>query len=249
MWNRHRKVAIAAGVAVAGLLGSGASPASAVQVMSTSPVAIDGWTISWSTGVDLAITQDAATSAQVNLEKTANFTAPNQGFQITFAPTSGFTGTAATQFVIPDETIVNDTGAAFNSFSFVLLNTTSTLATFDSIGRTFTPPTGSGFDFTAKSLTSGDTILTYTGTQGNGVTSSWGNGDASSSGDNLMIDAPAGSEFSLKELSSSGPGSPGTPGGPPSAVPTPSAAWQSLAGLGGLALMGIGRKLKRGRMT
>ncbi len=245
MRYRYRKVAIAEGAVFAGLLASGASPASAAQIMSTSPVAIDGWNVSWSTGVDLAVSQDATTSTQVDLAKTATFTAPNQGFQIAFAPISGFTGTAATQFVIPNESIVNNTGAAFNGFSFVLLNTTSKLATFDSIGRTFTPPTGTGFNFTAKSLTSGNTILTFTGTQGNGVTSTWGNGDASSSGDNLMIDAPAGSGFSLKELPSSG----GGPPGPPIGVPTPSAAWQSLAGLGGLALIGFGRKIKRGRIA
>src|SRR5208282_243858 len=56
--------------------------------VSTSPDSIDGWTISWPSGVGLAISQDATTSTQVDIQKTATFTAPNQGFQITFVPTS-----------------------------------------------------------------------------------------------------------------------------------------------------------------
>jgi hypothetical protein len=176
------------------------------------------------------------------VEKTATFKAPNQGFQITFSPKSGGTPTA-TKFVIPDETIVNKTGSAFSSFSFILMNTTSTLATFDSVARTFIPPTGPGYDFTTVSLSPGNTILTYTGTQNDGVTSFWGNGDPSSSGDNLLIDAPAGSEFSLKELSASGPP------GPPNVVPLPAAAWQSISGFGLLALIGLGRQMKRRRLA
>ena len=57
-------------------------------------------------------------------------------------------------------------------------------------------------------------------------------------GDNLLIDAPAGSDFSFKELSVPGGGGGGT-------VPVPAAAWQSLASLAGLALIGIGRWTKR----
>jgi hypothetical protein len=209
----------------------GASSAPAAQV------SIDGWNVSWSTGVSLTVTQDSGNSGQVDVAKTATFTAPNQGYQITFAPIPGFTGTAATQFVIPTESIVNNTGSAFNGFSFVLLNTTSDLATFDSVGSTFIPPTGTGYNYSSVSLSPGNTVLAYTGTQGDGVTSTWGDGDASSTGDNLLIDAPAGSDFSLKELSSSG--------GSGQAVPLPAADWQSLAGLGGLALIGLGRRLKR----
>jgi hypothetical protein len=240
---RFRKVAIAAGAALVSLGALSASSALAQPISNTSPVAIDGWNISWNTGVGLTVSQDASNSGEVDVEKTATFTAPNQGYQITFAPIPGYTGTSATEFVIPDETIVNNTGSSFSQFSFILLNTTSSLATFDSVGRTFVPPTGSGYDYTTVSLTSGNTILTYTGTQGNGVTSFWGDGDPSATGDNLLIDAPAGSDFALKELSGSGPGGPG------SVVPLPAAAWQSLAGLGGLALIGLRRKLKQRRFA
>jgi hypothetical protein len=239
MFCGFRKVYVAAGAALFALGGLSAASAVAGTIQNTSPATIDGWTISWGTGVGLVITQDTNAN-QVDVEKTATFTAPNQGLQITFSPTGGpvaeISTTTATQFVIPDETIVNHTGSSFSAFSFILLNKTSTLATFDSVARTFIPPTGSGYDFSTVNLTSGNTILTYTGTQGDGVTSFWGNGDPSAAGDNLLIDAPAGSDFSLKELSSAG-----------SVVPLPAAAWQSLTGLAGLALFGLRRQLKQRR--
>jgi hypothetical protein len=78
-------------------------------------------------------------------------------------------------------------------------------------------------------------ILSYTGTQAAGSTSSWGSANP---GDDLLIDAPAGAVFSVKELSSSGGGGGG------SVVPLPSAAWQSLFGLLSLGLIGVGRQLK-----
>ncbi len=232
----YRKAAISAGAVLAGVgvLGAASAPAASISV--------DGWDISWSTGVTVSAAQDSVNASQVDVTKMATFTAPNQGYQITFVPISGYTGTAATQFVIPTEMITNNTGASFNGFSFVLLNTTSDLATFDSVARTFIPPAGSGYNFTSVSLDPGNTILTYTGTQDNGVTSTWGNGDASSTGDNLLIDAPAGSDFSLKELSSSG-------SGPGPVVPLPAAAWQSLVGLGGLALIGLRRRIKQRRLA
>jgi len=238
MFSGFRKVSIAASAAVMALGALPLSSAFAGPIQNTSPATIDGWTISWGSGVGLVITQDSI-SSQVDVEKSATFTAPNQGYQITFAPQSGFDGSPASAFVIPDETIVNNTGSAFSSFSFVLINKTSTLATFDGVDRTFIPPTGPGYDFTSVDLSSGNTILTYTGTQGNGVTSFWGNGDPSPTGDNLLIDAPAGSDFALKELSASGPP------GPPNVVPLPASAWQSMVGLAGLALIGALRQVKR----
>ena len=240
MFGGYRKVSIAASAALLALGGLSISSAIAGAIQNTSPATIDGWNISWGTGVGLVVTQDT-NAKQVDVEKSATFTAPNQGYQIVFTPVSGG-GSAATQFVIPDETIVNKTGSAFSSFSFILINKTTTLATFDSVARTFIPPTGSGYDYTSVDLTS-STILTYTGTQGDGVTSFWGNGDPSASGDNLLIDAPAGSDFALKELSASGPP------GPPSVVPVPAAAWQSLVVLGGLGLIGLRRQVKQRRLA
>jgi hypothetical protein len=240
MFSGFKKVSVAAGAALFALGALPISSAMAVSIQNTSPATIDGWNISWGSGVGLVVTQDT-NAKQVDVEKSATFTAPNQGYQIAFAPVPGST-TTATQFVIPDETIVNNSGSSFSSFSFILINKSSTLATFDSVARTFIPPTGSGYDYTSVSLTSGNTILTYIGTQGNGVTSSWGNGDPSASGDNLLIDAPSGSDFALKELSASG-------SGPNPTVPLPASAWQSLTGLAGLALFGLRRQLKRSRLA
>jgi hypothetical protein len=221
--------AVLAGVGVVRL--AGAAPVAQTQ----SPANIDGWTISWPTpGVGLAITQDGTNSNQVNIEKSATFSAVNQGFQISFVPGSNPT---ADTFVLPDETITNLTGKSFSGFSFILINTGSVNATFGGISPGFIPPTGPGYDYTTVSLVNGKTELDYKGTQGNGVTSFWGNGDPSSNGDNLVIDAPAGSIFSLKELSVGGG----------NVVPLPAAAWQSLIGVvcvgAFTALRGLKRRL------
>jgi hypothetical protein len=196
---------------------------------------IDGWTISFPTGVGLTATQDSTTATQVDLTKTATFTAPGQGFQIEFAP--GANATADT-FVISSESITNNTGQRFGGFSFILLNTGTANATFGGTTPGFLPPTGTGFDYTKVSLVNGKTELDYTGSQDKGATSTWGNGDPSPSGDNLVIDAPAGSTFALKELSVPG-------GGGPPAVPMPASVWQSLVGLLGLGMFAGVRAVKR----
>ncbi|HEX4052867.1 MAG TPA: VPLPA-CTERM sorting domain-containing protein [Tepidisphaeraceae bacterium] len=237
MFRSCRKAVIAVGAVVAGFGVWGGASAPAAEIQNVSPVQIDGWDISWTTGVGLAINQDSS-PGQVDVEKTATFTAPNQSYQISFAPIPGYTGTTATQFVIPDETIVNNTGASFNGFSFVLMPTVAGSTTFGS-AQTFSLPTGPGYSYSSVSLTSGNSVLTYTGTQGNGVTSFWGNGDPSSSGDNLLIDATPGDSFALLESSSAGG----------HAVPLPAAAWQSLIGLAGLGIIGLARQRKVRRLA
>jgi hypothetical protein len=233
----RRKHAVLAGAFFASI--SFAASAKATVAFDTSPVSIDGWTISWPTPVALAIQQDGTTSTQVDVEKKATFSAPGQGFQITFAASPS--GTTANAFVIPQESITNDTGAAFSSFSFIILNTGTANATF--AGPGFTPPTGTGYNFTSVSLVNGGTELDYIGTQGNGVTSLWGDGTTTPGGNNLVIDAPAGSDFSLKELAGSG----GPPG--PPAVPLPASAWQCLISLGGLGLIAGVRSMKKRRLA
>jgi hypothetical protein len=234
MGTRLKKAGFLAGAVLAGVGAVGVAGA-APTTLNTSPVTMDGWQISWPTGIGLAITQDATISTQVNLEKSAQFTS-NKSLDITFAPQSGATGTIASTFVLPDETITNSTGSSFSGFTFLLKNTGSANATFAGTG--FKPPTGSGFNFTSVSLTNGKTELQYTGTQGNGVTSFWGDGNPGSGGDNLVIDAPAGSAFTLQEL-------PGTGVIPPPIIPMPSTLWQSLAGLTGLGVLGLLRKMKQ----
>jgi hypothetical protein len=236
----RRKHAILSGAFFASV--SFAASANATVAFDTSPVSIDGWTISWPTPVGLAIQQDTTTSTQVDVQKTATFSAPGQGFQITFAPSTTSSGTTANVFVIPQESITNDTGAAFSSFSFIILNTGTADATF--AGPGFTPPTGTGYNFTSVSLVNGGTELDYIGTQGNGVTSLWGDGTTAPGGNNLVIDAPAGSDFSLKELAGSG-----GPPGPPTTVPLPASVWQCLVGLTGLGFIAGVRTMKKRRLA
>jgi hypothetical protein len=237
MGTRIRKAGFFAGAVLAGV-GAVSVARAAPASSNTSPVTLDGWTISWPTGVGLAINQDATTSTQVDIEKTAEFTSANQGLQVKFAPAGGSSGTTANVFVIPDETILNHTGSSFSGFSFILLNTGSVNATFGGSSPGFKPPTGSGYNYTKVSVVSGKQELDYVGTQGDGVTSLWGDGNPGSGGDNLVIDAPAGSSFSLKELAVSGVT-------PPPGVPMPSSLWQSLAGLSGLGVLGLLAKMKR----
>jgi len=233
MYKRRSRAVFLASAIVAGVGWVGG--ANAQSVVSASPITIDGWTISWPGGVGITATQDATTATQVDLTKTATFTAKNQGVQVEFS--AGANATADT-FVFSTESITNNTGAPFAGFSFILLNTGTANATFGGTTPGFKPPTGIGYNYTKVSLVNGKTELDYVGTQGNGVTSVWGNGDASSSGDNLVIDAPAGSTFALKELAVSG-------GGGPPAVPFPASFWQSIIGLGGLGLIAGARALKR----
>ena len=172
---------------------------SSAAVGSSSPVAIDGWNISWPSGVSLGVSQDPSVSTQVDLQETATFTAPNQGFQVAIEPIPAYTGTSATTFVVSEETIVNDTLDSMDSVSFFLMNTGAD-ATF---GRVFHAVSGEGYDFGTALPSDGDTALGYSGIQGAGMTSTWGNGNASPSGDNLEINAVAGSGFVLKDLQTS----------------------------------------------
>jgi hypothetical protein len=177
-------------------------------VLTTSPAMIDGWTISWPSTLQVSVDQDPNSQIQVDLTKSATFVAPNQGFQITFAPTPGATETAD-EFVFDSESITNDTGEPFSEFSFILLNSGTADAAFSKV---FTPPSGTGYSYSTPSIINNDDEADYLGTQNNGVTAIWGDGNATSSGNNLTISAPKGSIFSFKELS--------TPGAP-TRVPEP----------------------------
>lgn len=148
---------------------------------------IDGWTVSWPSSIELQVSQDSSNPLQVDLQETATFTAPSQGFQFTIAPTSGSTPTADL-FVMTNESLTDNTAKAFADLSFILLNTGAADAT---ITKVFTPPTGAGYDYTSDSIVNVNQEVDYTGTQNNGVTSLWGNGVATSSGNNLTIMLPA----------------------------------------------------------
>jgi len=182
------------------------------------------WNITAPSGVSLTVT---SSGNQIDIEKLANFTGVNQGLQVSFQPIAD----AATVIDFTDEQIQNNTGSAFNGFQFILMNAGSASAAFPSVSDTFGPPAGTGYSYSSVKLNAAGDILSYTGTQNAGSTSTWGTGTPGTPGvgnpnDNLFIDAPAGAVFSLKELSSGSGGGGGT-----SAVPMPAAAWQSLAGL------------------
>jgi hypothetical protein len=229
MRSSYKKAIVAASAAIANL---GVLRMTSAQTLITGDqsAVVDGWTITGWPGVSLSVSSN---SNGISIEKSANFTVANTGFPIGFSPVSG--GSPATSIDIQDEQIANNTGQSFTGFDFILLNTGTANATFAS-GSTnpFSPPTG----YTGFTSADGGQELIYAGSQDSGTTSDWG-----TDGSTLLIDAPAGSDFSLKELPTFGSGGGG--GGGPSSVPMPSATSQSLVGLVGLALFGAIRLRKR----
>jgi hypothetical protein len=229
MKRSYKKAVVAVGAAMASL---GVLRMTSAQTLITGDqsAVVDGWTITGWPGVALSVTSD---SNGISIEKRANFTVANTGFPIGFSPVAG--GSPATSIDIQDEQIANNTGQAFTGFDFILLNTGSVDATFASasLSNPFSPPSG----YTGFTSADGGQELIYAGSQASGTTSDWG-----TDGSTLLIDAPAGSDFSLKELPTFGNGG---GGGGSSPVPLPAAAWQSLVGLGALGLFGIARKTKR----
>jgi hypothetical protein len=199
---------------------------------------VDGWNITAPDGVSLTVTSKGS---EIFIEKAANFTEPDEGFQVAFQPVADATKVASS-VDFTDETIQNNTGASFKGFQFILMNVGTTDATFSGVSNVFAPPAGTGYDYTSVSLNAKHDILTYTGKQATGSTSYWG---SAAEGDNLLIDTPVGADFSLKELSESG----GSSGGGGSAVPMPAAIWQSFASLGALGLFSLARWTKRRRLA
>jgi MYXO-CTERM domain-containing protein len=232
MRSSYKKTATAVSTMLASLGALRMTSADATLIENDQSAVVDGWNITAPTGVSLSVTTN---DNELFIEKSANFTEPNQGFQVGFQAVANG-GSLATSIDFTDETIQNNTGQAFSGFDFILLNTGSSNATFPSNSNVFKPPSGTGYAYTSVNLNSAGDLLSYTGTQDAGSTSSWGSAAA---GDNLLIDAPAGADFSLKELSESGGG------GGVSSVPLPSATSQSLAGLVGLALFGAIRHRRR----
>jgi hypothetical protein len=225
-------VLIAAWAALAGVGASGTSLASTITINGGTSQVVDGWNITPQSGVTLIVTPGTTTTPLV-INKTASFTAPNQGFLISFQPVS----TTTNVIDFDSESILNGSGTTWSGFEFLV----GSGASFPSISETFSAPAGF---FSTRSLNAAGNTLTYAGgSQASGTTSSWGSGtvDYDNNGnpvapspDNLIIDA-TGIGFDLKEI-------PDTGGGPPSGVPLPSSGWQSFVGLSALAVIGIARK-------
>jgi hypothetical protein len=236
MCNGSKKIAlVAACTALAGLGAWQTASAATITINGGTSEVVDGWNITPQSGVTLTVTPATASTPLV-IDKTADFTAPNQGFLVSFQPVS--TTTDVIDF--NSESIQNNSGTTWDGFQFLL----SSSATFPSVSSTFAPPAGF---FTTVSLNAAGNNLTYGGgSQASGTTSSWGSGTidydnngnpTAESPDNLIIDA-AGTGFDLKEI-------PDPASGPPNAIPLPSAAWQSFMVLSGLALIGVARKRLR----
>ena len=238
MRRAYKTWAMAACAAMAGL-GADRSSSAATVIGNGQSAQVDGWNITAPDGVSLTV---ASSGNQIDIEKLANFTGVNQGFQVGFQPVAG-SGSPATVIDFTDEQIQNNTGSPFSGFQFILMNA-GVPTLFSRRRRTRLAPSGSGYSYSSVNLNAGGDILSYVGTQNAGVTSVWGTGTPGTPGvgnpdDDLFIDVPSGAVFSLKELSQSGGG------GGTASVPMPTAAWQSLAGLAGLALFGLKRKLQR----
>jgi hypothetical protein len=238
-----KKMALmAACAALAGLGALRTSSASTITIDGGTSQVVDGWNITPQAGVTLFVTA-GSDSVPIAIEKSAQFTAPNQGFLISFQPVAGQTPASVIDF--DSETIQNSTGTTWSQFQFLL----GAGATFPTVTSTFAPP--SGFFSQEELNAAGDTLTYFDGSQATGTTSSWGSGivDYDNTGtalpghnspDNLIIDA-SGVGFDLKEI----PSTSGGGGGGGNVVPLPNAAWQSLVGLSALALFGLGRKLTK----
>jgi hypothetical protein len=194
---------------------------------------IDGWNIAVPAGnTTVTVLSESNGGSQLNIEKDASFSSAGQVVPISFT----WVSSGASVIDVQDEVIHNDTGSPFSGFDFVLTGS----AAFYSVADAFNS-TDAGFSSVSLNGSSGSNILSYSGGSQPTGTTFWNPGGALEPGpglgnvnDNLFIDASSASDFSLKEFAP----------GASSAVPLPAAAWQSLAGLAGLALYGIVRRLK-----
>jgi hypothetical protein len=218
-----------AGVAaIAAMLGFSAGPSRAAQVPAIPPDSsetVDGWIITTSAGIGL--TDISVTGNTISLAKNAAFSG-NVSLGISF---NGANATGPVTIVLTGETVTNNTGTTWSGFDDQVVP--EGVGSAPSITSAFTGGNlNSSYVLTLSgSSTLPGTILAYNGTQGAGVTTNWGSfaGDTST----LTISATGPSIFAFDEAPVTGS----------VAVPLPSAAWQSLGGLGALALFALRKKL------
>jgi hypothetical protein len=183
---------------------------------------VDGWDITTPAGVVLLI---ESTGNTITIEKEATF--PNgASLGITFDGMAN--STAASTFIVTGESIVNESGLNWTGFTDAVAAESGT-ATVSSVldGGAI----AAHYVLTLASNSGG--VVSYTGSQLNHQTTDWGSyaGDTST----LTINASAGGVFVLDEIPTVSTST---------VVPLPNAAWQGLVGLGGLALVAFGKKLK-----
>jgi hypothetical protein len=214
--------------AFAAILGFSATTTRAAQVVVVAPdQTVDlsnGWDITTAAGISLTVTVSGNT---ITVEKHAAFLNSNS-LGITF---DGTASASAATVVLTGENLTNESGDTWSGFYDVVNN--------EIVGGTATVTSafvggnvGGTYVLTLSSNSGG--IVAYTGSQASGTTSNWGSYvtlDTST----FSIAASAHDVFTLDEIPIAG-GS--------DAVALPSAAWQGLIGLGGLAIFAFSKKLK-----
>jgi len=195
--------------AIAAMLGM-AAPAGAAQI--TSGQNVDGYVISFPSQIALFV--DPSPAGTLKLEKVASFGSIG-GLVITFDKVSA---NAPSTIDINTENITNHTGSDWGGFIFALINL-GTNGTFTSKFN------GAPAGFNGGAFSSGNTMVTYSGFQANGATSTW-----TSNPDLVISFADASGVLNFKEL--------------PVGVPLPASAWQGLVGLLGLGALRYGKSIK-----
>jgi hypothetical protein len=193
-----------------------------------------GWSATWNSSLDpqLDLVYKGTVGDDFFIEKDATFNSNDLGgLEITFQKTSA----TADTLVINDESIVNNSGVAWNGFNFVL----GTGSTGGTPGFAFTNSDGSSsstlsdFDispFTQFAFSSQNTVLSMSGgTIGNGDV--WMPGATSQEGLAIVASGNSVNSFVLKEI--------------PNAIPLPAAAWTGLSTLVGLGLIGVAKNARK----
>jgi hypothetical protein len=234
MVSKHLKATAA--VAILGVLGFGASGAKAGSVIRSGST-VDGWTITYPTGISLI--EDAVVGNTLQIEKEAAFVSM-EGLVITF--TQDAPAADAAQYIsIVNENVTNLTGQSWGGFQMFLSNPEAPInapATFVSQFNEITPfATGT----LSTDVTPNDTYtLGGGGSVAPGATALWG---YDPNGGDLTIDANPNANygaqgqypqsFGFKELPNA------------ASVPLPASVWMGLAGLGMAGLVVQGKKAKK----
>lgn len=219
-------------------IGLAAAPASAkteeLTLTNANGTVDSGWSATWDSSLDsqLTLVSKGVVGNNFFIEKDATFNANDLGgLAIVFQKTSP----DAKTLVINDETIINNSGIAWNGFNFAL--GTGSDPNSGMPGFAFATSDGSSGlgDFSIKPFTSfnfssQDTVLTVAdGTVNQGDV--WLPGSTSQMGLAIVANGDSVSSFALKEI--------------PNAIPLPAAAWTGLSTLLGLGLIGIAKNARK----
>jgi hypothetical protein len=226
-----RNFKTAAALAVAAALGISASahaaPVASVQL--TSGDVVDGWRISFPTGI--ALDSDTAPGQGPNLvlEKFAAFDSL-EGLDITFTQVSY---SASPDITLADEKITNVSNTNWGGFQFLLNDTVLGMGTASKFTQSFNLNDPAENLFTSQTIHNQE--IDFFGDVPNTYTSQLG---FDADGGQVVIDTGASTMcmkkvIDFKEIPVA------------AAVPVPAAAWSGLSGLIGLGLLGSVKKLKK----